>query len=105
MNIHVPQSLEALSELKNIALVPNQIVGPKNGTTSMGFSQDSLLGAYLITSKDTFLDREEVMNLLVKIGGDEEFVEKCLGDLPFPAILKPEPLWTGKQLVSIIIPK
>lgn len=27
------------------------------------------------------------------------------GVLPMPAIMKPEPLWTGKQIVSLIIPK
>ena len=26
------------------------------------------------------------------------------GKIPLPAILKPKPLWTGKQLMSIIIP-
>jgi hypothetical protein len=26
------------------------------------------------------------------------------GELPIPAILKPEPLWTGKQIMSMIIP-
>ena len=26
------------------------------------------------------------------------------GKLPVPAILKPKPLWTGKQLFSLIIP-
>lgn len=27
------------------------------------------------------------------------------GKLPQPTILKPRPLWTGKQVVSLIIPK
>ena len=27
------------------------------------------------------------------------------GELPIPAILKPVPLWTGKQVMSLIIPK
>lgn len=27
------------------------------------------------------------------------------GELPIPAILKPEPLWTGKQIMSMIIPE
>lgn len=69
MNIHVPQSYESLSELKNISAVENQIVGPKNGTTTMGFSQDSLLGACLITSRETFLTLEEIMNLLMWTNG------------------------------------
>ena len=27
------------------------------------------------------------------------------GELPIPAILKPEPLWTGKQIMSMNIPE
>ena len=27
------------------------------------------------------------------------------GSIPIPAVLKPVPLWTGKQLLSLIIPK
>jgi len=26
------------------------------------------------------------------------------GELPMPAIFRPEPLWTGKQIMSMIIP-
>lgn len=32
------------------------------------------------------------------------WVENWDGKLPMPAILKPEPLWTGKQLFSMILP-
>ena len=49
------------------------------------------------------------MNLVIWIehkenrssGGEDELLP---GQLPHPAILKPEPLWTGKQLMSLIIP-
>lgn len=27
------------------------------------------------------------------------------GVLPTPAIIKPEPLWTGKQVISLVIPE
>ena len=27
------------------------------------------------------------------------------GQLPHPTILKPEPLWTGKQVISLLIPQ
>lgn len=32
------------------------------------------------------------------------FLPKWDGRMPIPAILKPVPLWTGKQLFSLIIP-
>ncbi len=51
MNMHVPQSVEAAAELKHIALVPNQVISPKNSTPVMGIVQDSLLGIYLLTNR------------------------------------------------------
>jgi len=33
------------------------------------------------------------------------WIDNWEGDLPMPAILKPEPLWTGKQIMSLIIPE
>jgi DNA-directed RNA polymerase II subunit RPB1 len=48
------------------------------------------------------------MNLAIWIEGKENLgsTEDLLpGELPIPAILKPEPLWTGKQVMSMIIPK
>lgn len=33
------------------------------------------------------------------------WVDNWEGELPMPAILKPKPLWTGKQIMSLIIPE
>lgn len=71
MNMHVPQSLEAIAELKHIAHVSKQVIAPKNNAPIMGIVQDSLLGIYLLTMRDTFLTREEIMNLLV-------WIEPCI---------------------------
>ena len=40
------------------------------------------------------------MNILMWINS-ERWEE---GELPMPAIFRPEPLWTGKQIISMIIP-
>jgi hypothetical protein len=56
----------------------------------MGIVQDALLGARLFTKRDTFIDRTLLMNLLM-------WLEDWDGVVPTPAILKPQPLWTGKQ--------
>lgn len=71
MNMHVPQTFETISELKNIAHVPKQIIAPKNNAPVMGMVQDALLGVYLFTMRDTFLTREEIMNLVIWIEGRE----------------------------------
>ena len=47
--------------------MPKQIVAPKNNAPVMGIVQDALLGVYLFTMRDTFLTREEVMNLVIWI--------------------------------------
>jgi DNA-directed RNA polymerase II subunit RPB1 len=41
--------------------------------------------------------QEQMMNILL-------FLPIWDGKMPQPAILKPKPLWTGKQLFSLIIP-
>lgn len=97
MNMHVPQSLETKAEIKEIMHVPNQIVSPKDNKPVMGIVQDALLGIMLFTLMDTFIEKELVMNLLMWANYEE-------GKFPTPAVLKPKPLWTGKQIFSLIIP-
>lgn len=65
MNMHVPQSYETKAEVKEIMHVPNQIVSPKDNKPVMGIVQDSLLGIMLFTLRDTFIEKELVMNLLM----------------------------------------
>ncbi|ETO12662.1 hypothetical protein RFI_24716, partial [Reticulomyxa filosa] len=99
MNLHVPQSEPARAELLHLCLVPLQIVSPQSNRPVMGIVQDVLLGVMKFTNRDTFLERHEVYNLLMWLD------ERWDGTIPVPAILKPKPLWTGKQLVSIILPE
>ena len=37
----------------------------------MGIVQDALLGVYLFTMRDTFLTREQIMNLVIWIEGKD----------------------------------
>lgn len=98
MNMHVPQSFETKAEIKEIMAVPNQIVSPKDNKPVMGIVQDSLLGVMLFTLRDTFIEKELVMQLLMWANYEDD-------KFPAPAILKPKPLWTGKQIFSLIIPQ
>ena len=63
----------------------------------MGIVQDTLLGSRGFTRRDTFLEKDLVMNLVMHL-------DNFSGVLPAPAILKPRPLWTGKQITSLILP-
>ncbi|KAI9188659.1 DNA-directed RNA polymerase II core subunit rpo21 [Blastocladiella emersonii ATCC 22665] len=98
MNLHVPQSVEARAEIQQLCMVPLQIVSPQSNKPVMGIVQDTLCGITKFTRRDTFMDKAMVMNLLMWVPGWD-------GNVPVPAILKPKPLWTGKQILSLIIPK
>ncbi|KYK54642.1 RNA polymerase II largest subunit [Drechmeria coniospora] len=97
MNLHVPQSEETRAEVKELCLVPNNIVSPQKNGPLMGIVQDSLAGVYKLCRRDTFIDKEMVMNLML-------WVPNWDGVIPPPAILKPRPRWTGKQIISMVIP-
>ncbi|KAF2627595.1 DNA-directed RNA polymerase II subunit RPB1 [Macroventuria anomochaeta] len=98
MNLHVPQSDETRAEVQNLCMVPKQIVSPQKNSPLMGIVQDTLLGAYKMTRRDEFLPIEQVMNIMM-------WVPEWDGIVPEPAILKPRPLWTGKQILSMAIAK
>ncbi len=97
MNLHVPQSHQTRAEVMELMLVPHNIVSPQGNKPVMGIVQDSLLGCMLFTQRDTFIRRDLMMNLLMHVGDWD-------GVIPEPAIYKPEPLWTGKQIFSLILP-
>ncbi|KAK4764009.1 hypothetical protein SAY87_013447 [Trapa incisa] len=98
MNMHVPQSSETRAEVMELMMVPRCIVSPQSNRPVMGIVQDSLLGCRKITKRDTFIEKDVFMNILM-------WWEDFDGYVPPPAILKPRPLWTGKQVFNLIIPK
>ena len=57
----------------------------------IGIVQDTLAGMRLMTKRDTFIEADVFMNILM-------WLEDWDGKVPTPAILKPRPLWTGKQV-------
>lgn len=97
MNLHVPQSEETRAEVKHLCMVPLNIVSPQRNGPLMGIVQDTLCGIYKMCRRDIFLNIQQVMNVLL-------WVPDWDGVIPQPAIVKPKPLWTGKQMLSLVIP-
>ncbi|KAH8115265.1 hypothetical protein DFH11DRAFT_1726131 [Phellopilus nigrolimitatus] len=87
---------ETRAELSQIAWVPRQINSPQANKPVMGIMQDTLCGVRKFTLRDSFLDWTQVQNILL-------WVPNWDGSIPTPAILKPKPLWTGKQILSMTI--
>ena len=98
MNLHVPQSEEARSEAALLMSVQDQLISPRYGGPIIGGIRDFITGAYILTSDESFLSKEEFFNLAL-LGG-------YAGVLPEP---KGEndgtKLYTGKQLFSLFLPK
>ena len=79
MNMHVPQSDQSRSELKELASVPSQIITPAQHRPIIGLVQDTCVGSYLFTRYDNYLTRDEVLDVLVD-------VSSFTGKLPEPEI-------------------
>ena len=100
MNLHVPQSEEAQTEARILMQVQDHILSPRFGGPIIGAIRDFISGAYLLTRskpEPTYLNKKEVCELLFATGYD--------GPLPEPEKKKPQPLWTGKQIFSLFLPK
>ena len=78
-------------------MVPKMIVSPQANKPVMAIVQDTLLGCRKMTSRETFIKKDVFMNIIM-------WLENWDGKVPKPAILKPEPLWTGKQVLSMMLP-
>ena len=98
MNLHVPQSLPARTEAELMMLSPRVIVSGQSNRPVMGIVQDSLIAVQKMTKRECFMERDLVYNILM-------WVSDWDGRVPPPAIYKPKELWTGKQIISLILPK
>ncbi|KAJ3220525.1 DNA-directed RNA polymerase II subunit rpb1 [Clydaea vesicula] len=98
MNMHVPQTYETRAEIQELCMVPKQILAPQGNRPCMGIVQDTLSAIRKFTLRDCFVTKELLMNLLL-------WVPDWDGVIPTPAIIRPVPLWTGKQIFSLVIPK
>ncbi|XP_033177211.1 DNA-directed RNA polymerase I subunit RPA1 isoform X2 [Bombus impatiens] len=99
MNAHYPQNELARSEGYNIANVSNQYLVPKDGTPLSGLIQDHMVSGVRLTVRGTFFPREDYMQLVYAALST---IQDNIILLP-PSIIKPVPLWSGKQIVSTVI--
>jgi len=99
--MHVPQSVEAATELREIAAVPKQLISPRLSKPLVSIVQDTLVGVNRLTRPTEFFSRREFMNLLVHS-------KRWDGKIPPPARPvtqdNPVPLWSGQQVVSALLP-
>ena len=91
MNVHAPQTLEAMSEARHIMAVKYQVVSPQSNSPVMSVIQDSLVGAYLLSNPSVRLTREEMMQCAIDIPGWNGKMEE-------------KDIYEGKDLISMVLP-
>ena len=97
MNVHLPQDLASITEAKELMAVEHHLLNAQNNKPLLGIFQDTLVGSWLLTNNDTFLTREEMMQLAMCVTNNSPL-------LPAPALLRPRELWTGKQAFQLCLP-
>eukprot|EP00040_Diaphanoeca_grandis_P034786 m.217186 g.217186 ORF g.217186 m.217186 type:complete len:1466 (-) comp33232_c0_seq1:105-4502(-) len=98
MNMHVPQTEEARAEALTLMGTKSNQCTPRNGEPLICAIQDFITGAYLVTQKDYFLSKSQMHQMASAMLGGSVHV-----DLPAPAIVKPMQMWTGKQLITLML--
>ena len=88
MNIHSPQTEEAIAEAKILLDVKNNLMSPKNNTNFLGFDEDAITGNYLL-GIDESLEGSYANQMLHKAGVEKQITKKNL---------------SGKEIISQILP-
>jgi DNA-directed RNA polymerase I subunit RPA1 len=104
MNMHFPQNEVARAEALQIADTDHQYLSGTQGKPLRGLIQDHLSVSVALCNKDTFFDKGAYQQLIYSALRPES--GHILGErieLVAPAIFKPTPRWTGKQVITTIL--
>lgn len=101
MNMHFPQNENARAEAFMLANTNSQYLTPTSGKPLRGLIQDHISAGVWLTNKDTFFTREEYQQLVYGSIRPEDghTTHGKIITVP-PAVIKPRPLWTGKQIIT-----
>uniref|UniRef100_A0A0N4ZQL0 DNA-directed RNA polymerase subunit n=1 Tax=Parastrongyloides trichosuri TaxID=131310 RepID=A0A0N4ZQL0_PARTI len=99
MNGHFIQNRVGQTEARELVNVGTNFLVPKDGTPLLGLIQDHVVSGVYMTLRGRFFNKEDFMHLLLSAFG---YVSKKLV-MPPPAMIKPEILWSGKQLISAVL--
>lgn len=89
MNMHVPQSISAATELRCLATVLRNIISPRTSSPIIQLFQDTMTGAYRISQSKVNVPEHIAMNILARI--NRPFVRK-------------NDSWSGSELLSAAFP-
>uniref|UniRef100_A0A2I4CXF0 DNA-directed RNA polymerase subunit n=1 Tax=Austrofundulus limnaeus TaxID=52670 RepID=A0A2I4CXF0_AUSLI len=99
MNAHFPQSELGRAEAYTLVSTNQQYLVPKDGKPLAGLIQDHMVSGTKMTIRGCFFTRDQYTELVYRGLTDKAGRVKLLP----PALLKPQHLWTGKQVVSTLL--
>lgn len=104
MNMHFPQTELARAEAMQIADTDHQYLVATSGKPLRGLIQDHISVSVWMCNRDTFFDRASYQQLIYNCIRPESghVVGDRIQTVP-PAVIKPVPLWTGKQVITTIL--
>lgn len=93
MNAHVPQCEQTRTELFLIANLDKRLINPKNSQIAIKIKQDALMGSYLITYDNMYIDWKNAMNILagtsVRLNATIPKHKKISGKMLYSQIIQP----------------
>lgn len=93
MNLHVPQSEESYSEVKELLMAEKHVISIRNGRPVISPDHDLITGAFILTRESTEFNKKEAMDILYSIGITE-----------LPPADRGKGRYSGKLLFSQILP-
>jgi len=102
MNLHSPATPEAEAELRLLSSVQNNIVSTQSGKANIVIVQDSLLSAFLMTSRETPIRRDDFFQLCMALRDPPDILQR-VEDYRGATNME-EGMFTGKMLFSLLLP-
>ncbi|KHN96012.1 DNA-directed RNA polymerase I subunit RPA1 [Metarhizium album ARSEF 1941] len=104
MNMHFPQNEIARAEALHIADTDHQYLSGTQGKPLRGLIQDHISISIALCSCDTFFSRGDYHSLVYSaVRPESGHISGERIQLVPPAVVKPVPRWTGKQVISTIL--
>ena len=94
MNLHCPQNIQTMSELKDLAAVPYLILAPRDGKPSIEVVQDTLVGSFRASKDYVIVADKQMANLQMVNSYFKGKLEKPSKNYTY----------TGRDLFSEIMP-
>ncbi|TFH02653.1 MAG: DNA-directed RNA polymerase subunit A', partial [Candidatus Thorarchaeota archaeon] len=92
MNLHLPQTEEAIAEVRILMGVSEQIITPRYGLPIIGANEDHISGCFILTQDDTFVTKKQLAHVMSLIGYDKDLPDSKDG------------IYSGKQVFSMLLP-